>query len=54
MNSRNCVRCSKEFDLPSHPLAHAFTICKDCHNKEPETLSDQLNYKNSFLKSYIV
>jgi hypothetical protein len=39
-----CVRCSKLFERPSHPLAHNSSICEECKNISPETIYDQQTY----------
>lgn len=40
----NCIRCEKEFENPTHPLAHFSTICNECKKIEPESISDQQKF----------
>lgn len=39
-----CIRCKKQFEQALNPMAHFFSICKECHNEQPETLYDQTLY----------
>lgn len=41
MIKSKCVRCGEEFLQNSNPFAHFFSICQECHKKEPETIFDQ-------------